>query len=313
MHLLLEEQLIGKFKDLPQPYYVTEYGAAYLGDALELSKLLPDKSVSLVMTSPPFALNRKKAYGNVDSSKYVDWFTPFAKEFWRVLKDDGSLVIHIGGAWEKGQPTRSLYHFELLLRLCRNNDSNLKFHLAQDFYWFNLAKLPSPAEWVTVRRIRVKDAVDPVWWLSKSPFPKADNRKILNQYSKAMQELLKRGYNAGPRPSGHNISSKFQKDLGGAIPPNFLAYANTESNSRYLRACREYSVQPHPARYPIELPKFFIKFLTEEGDLVLDPFGGSNATGEAAEETKRNWICFETNENYLKGSRFRFETVLDKR
>ncbi len=303
------EQMVHTFESLPKPYYATEYGAAYLGDALELLKFLPDKSVNLVMTSPPFALNRKKAYGNVDSSKYLDWFTPFAKEFWRVLKDDGSLVIHIGGAWEKGQPTRSLYHFELLLRLCRNNDSNLKFHLAQDFYWFNLAKLPSPAEWVTVRRIRAKDAVDPIWWLSKSPFPKADNRQVLNQYSKAMQELLKRGYNAGPRPSGHNISSKFQKDLGGAIPPNLLAYANTESNSRYLRACRERGVQPHPARYPVKLPEFFIKFLTEEGDLVLDPFGGSNATGEAAEETKRHWIYFETNETYLKGSRFRFETA----
>jgi len=303
------EQMVHTFENLPKPYYATAYGAAYLGDALELLKFLPDKSVNLVMTSPPFALNRKKAYGNVDSSKYLDWFTPFAKEFWRVLKDDGSLVIHIGGAWEKGQPTRSLYHFELLLRLCRNNDSNLKFHLAQDFYWFNLAKLPSPAEWVTVRRIRAKDAVDPIWWLSKSPFPKADNRQVLNQYSKAMQELLKRGYNAGPRPSGHNISSKFQRDLGGAIPPNFLAYANTESNSRYLRACRERGVQPHPARYPVKLPEFFIKFLTEEGDLVLDPFGGSIATGEAAEETKRHWICFETNENYLKGSRFRFETA----
>lgn len=312
MYPLLEKQVTGNFKELPQPYYITEYGVAYLGDALELSKLLPDKSVSLVMTSPPFALNRKKAYGNVDSSKYVDWFTPFAREFWRVLKDDGSLVIHIGGAWEKGQPTRSLYHFELLLRLCRNNDSNLKFYLAQDFYWFNSAKLPSPAEWVTVRRIRAKDAVDPVWWLSKSPFPKADNRQVLNQYSKAMQDLLKRGYNAGPRPSGHNISSKFQKDLGGAIPPNLLAYANTESNSRYLRACRECGIQPHPARYPAELPEFFIKFLTNENDLVLDPFGGSNATGEAAEKTKRRWICFETNENYLKGSRFRFETAPDE-
>lgn len=301
--------MIHTFENLPRPYYVTEYGAAHLGDALELLKLLPEKSIALIMTSPPFALNRKKAYGNANSTEYVEWFRPFAKEFWRVLKDDGSLVIHIGGAWNKGQPTRSVYHFELLLELCHNNDTGCKFYLAQDFYWFNSARLPSPAEWVTVRRIRVKDAVDPIWWLSKSPFPKADNRQVLNQYSKAMQELLKRGYNAGPRPSGHNISSKFQKDLGGAIPPNFLAYANTESNSRYLRACRERGVQPHPARYPVKLPEFFIKFLTEEGDLVLDPFGGSNATGEAAEETKRHWICFETNEPYLKGSRFRFETA----
>jgi len=297
---------------LPEPNYRTEYGAAYLGDALELIKHVPDSQVNLIMTSPPFALTKKKPYGNKKASQYVEWFKPFAKEFWRVLSDDGSLVIHIGGAWNKGQPTRSLYHFELLLELCHNNDSGCRFYLAQDFYWFNSARLPAPAEWVTIRRIRVKDAVDPIWWLSKSPFPKADNRKVLNQYSKAMQQLLKRGYNAGPRPSGHNISLKFQQDLGGAIPPNLLAFANTESNSQYLRVCRECEIQPHPARYPVELPEFFIKFLTNEGDLVLDPFGGSNATGEAAEKAKRRWIYFEAHENYLKGSKFRFEALSDK-
>jgi len=294
---------------LPKPYYKTEYGAAHLGDASELLKLLPEKSIDLIMTSPPFALNRKKAYGNANSKEYVEWFRPFAKEFWRVLKDDGSLVIHIGGAWNKGQPTRSVYHFELLLELCHNNDTGCKFYLAQDFYWFNSARLPSPAEWVTVRRIRVKDAGDPIWWLSKSPFPKADNRRVLAPYSKAMLRLLEQGYNAGLRPSGHNISLKFQSNHGGAIPPNLLVIANTESNNGYLKSCRSSNMTPHPARYPVTLPEFFIKFLTDEGDIVLDPFGGSNATGEAAEETKRHWICFETNENYLKGSRFRFETA----
>jgi len=158
-----------------------------------------------------------------------------------------------------------------------------------------------------VNRYRVKDAVDPIWWLSKSPLPKADNRKILSPYSKAMQKLLQNGYNDGPRPSGHHISSKFAKNIGGAIPPNLLPIANTESNSRYHRLCRESGLKPHPARYPVEVPKFFIKFLTDEGDVVLDPFGGSNATGEAAESAKRRWICFEINEKYLEGSMFRFE------
>lgn len=304
MHLLLEEQLTGKFKELPQPYYVTEYGAAYLGDALELSKLLPDKSVSLVMTSPPFALNKKKPYGNVTSDKYIDWFRPFATEFWRVLRDDGSLVVHIGGSWDKGRPTRSLYHLELLIDLCRNG--NKRFYLAQDFYWFNSARLPSPAQWVTVKRVRAKDAIDPIWWLSKTPNPKADNRKILSPYTKAMKRLLERGYNAGLRPSGHNISDKFQRDQGGSIPPNLLVIANTESNSEYLRACREAKIRAHPARYPIELPEFFINFLTDAGDLILDPFAGSNATGRAAENTRRRWIAFEKDQLYVVGSKFRF-------
>jgi DNA modification methylase len=289
---------------LPQPYYTTQLGRAYLGDALALIRGISDSSVSLIVTSPPFALNRKKAYGNVESAKYVAWFRPFAREFWRVLRQDGSLVIHIGGSWDKGQPTRSLYHLELLIDLCR--DANRRFYLAQDLYWFNPARLPCPAEWVTVRRIRVKDAVDPIWWLSKSPYPKADNRNVLAPYSTSMRNLLEQGYNAGRRPSGHHISSKFQHDQGGSIPPNLLVIANTDSNSHYLRSCRELHISPHPARYPVELPMFFIRLLTNEGDLVLDPFAGSNATGRAAENAGRRWISFEREEAYVKGSMLRF-------
>jgi len=291
--------------DSVEPYYTTDYGTAYLGDALELIKELPDTSINLIMTSPPFALTTKKAYGNADSGNYIEWFKPFAHEFWRVLKEDGSLVIHLGGSWDKGRPTRSLYHFELLLDLCRNGHE-AKFYFAQDFYWFNYAKLPLPAEWVTVQRIRAKDAVDPIWWLSKSPFPKADNRQVLSPYSEKTDSLLK--LKQGHRgPSGHNSSLKFKRKLDGAIPPNLLYIANSESNSQYLCSCRKVGIRPHPARYPVELPKFFIEFLTDQDDIVLDPFGGSNATGEAAERTNRNWICFELREEYLKGSKYRFQ------
>ena len=289
---------------IPQPAYTTTLGAAFQGDALELTRELPSESVNLIMTSPPFALTTKKAYGNVNSSQYIEWFRGFAKEFWRVLKDDGSLVIHLGGSWEKGRPTRSTYHFDLLGQLCRNGEDS--FYLAQEFYWFNPARLPSPAEWVTVRRVRVKDTVDPVWWLSKTPNPKANNRSVLAPYGKSMRKLLEQGSNSGLRPSGHRVSEKFRRDHGGAIPANLLAIPNTESNSRYLRCCREAKIAAHPARYPVEVPEFFVKFLTDEGDLVLDPFAGSNVTGEAAENTSRHWVAFEKEQVYVRASAFRF-------
>ena len=288
---------------LPQPYYRTSLGAAYLGGALDLLGHLETGSINLIVTSPPFALKRKKEYGNVDPHEYVNWFLPFAKEFHRVLRDKGSFVLDIGGSWNPGMPTKTLYNFELLIALCRD----VGFHLAEDFYWVNPAKLPSPAEWVNVRRMRVKDAVDPVWWLSKTPFPKADNRKILKPYSKSMEELLVKGYRAKLRPSGHDISTKFKNNRGGAIPPNLLTIANTESNSYYLRACRAAGLKPHPARYPIGLPEFFIKFLTDRDDVVLDPFCGSNVTGECAERLCRKWLAFEISKEYLDGSKFRFE------
>lgn len=288
---------------LPRPYYSTASGAAYLGDSLDLLPLLETESVDLIVTSPPFALKRKKEYGNVEPQDYVDWFIPFAKEFWRILRANGSFVLDIGGSWNPGIPTKTLYNFELLIRLCRD----VGFHFAEDFYWLNPAKLPSPAEWVNVRRMRVKDAIDPVWWLSKTPFPKADNRKVLKPYSKSMEELLEKGYKPKLRPSGHDISANFGKNSGGAIPPNLLTIANTESNSYYLRACREAGLKPHPARYPAALPEFFIKFLTDKPDVVLDPFCGSNVTGECADRLGRRWLGFELSEEYLKGSRFRFD------
>lgn len=284
-----------------KPYYSTSYGQAYLGDSEVLLKCMPPSSCNLVLTSPPFALTRKKAYDNVSAEKYVDWFVPFAREIHRILTPDGSLVLHLGGSWVSGHPVKHLYQFKLLLSLCEK----LSYHLAQDIYWYNKAKLPTPAEWVTVRRVRLKDAVDSIWWLSKSQEPKADNSEVLKEYSSSMKQLLKDGYNAGLRPSGHDISEKFAKDNTGAIRPNFLDYSNTRSQTQYFRLCKKFDITPHPARFPIELPLFFIKFLTDKDDLVLDPFAGSNATGEAAEKLKRRWLSIEINEEYVKGSKLR--------
>jgi len=283
--------------------FVTNHGRIIHRDSLDyMSQELGDDTVDLIFTSPPFALLRKKEYGNVEADEYLEWFKQFAKEFYRVLKPSGSLVIDIGGSWIPGQPTRSLYHFELLIMLCRK----ISFHLAQEFYWWNPSKLPTPAEWVNVRRIRVKDAVNCVFWLSKTPWPKASNRRILAPYSDSMLDLLENGYEAKLRPSGHNISDKFQTDNGGAIPPNLIAIPNTESNSYYLRYCRERDIKPHPARFPARLPEFFIRMLTDVGDFVFDPFAGSCVTGEVCERLARQWVCCEIIEDYIEGARGRF-------
>ncbi len=284
-----------------RPYYRTTLGAAWLCDSLDLMRRMEGASVKLVVTSPPFALRREKEYGNVDTARYLEWLLPFAVEIRRILRDDGSFVLDLGGTWNRGHPTRSLYHFEVAVALSRE-----LFHLAQEFYWYNPSKLPSPAEWVTVRRVRVKDAVNTVWWFSKTEAPDADNRRVLTGYSDSMRKLLRDGYRARLRPSGWDISEKFSRDHGGAIPPNLLRIANTESNGRYLRLCREHSIRAHPARFPYGLPEFFVRFLTRPGDLVYDCFAGSNVTGRVCEDLGRRWIASELHEEYLRGSLFRF-------
>jgi DNA modification methylase len=285
-------------------HYKTKLGKIVYGNSCEyLSKRVSNASVDLIMTSPPFGLVRKKAYGNEDADAYVSWFKQFGEQFHRVLKESGSLVIDIGGAWKPGLPTRSLYHYELLIMLCRE----FRFHLAQEFFWWNPAKLPTPAEWVNIRRVRVKDAVNCIWWLSKTPYPKVSNRRVLQPYSESMEGLLKNGYKAKLRPSGHDISDKFQKNNKGAIPPNLIALANTESNSSYQRYCREHGLVEHPARFPAGLPAMFIRMLTDQGDLVVDPFAGSCVTGAVSEQMNRKWICCELSLEYIQGAIGRFE------
>jgi len=296
------------------PFYSTDFGSAYRADSRTVLKSLPDKSVNLIFTSPPYALHFKKEYGNVEKSDYVEWFLTFAHEIFRVLADDGSFVLNIGGSYNQGTPTRSIYHFKLLVALIER----VGFHLAQECFWYNPAKMPAPAEWVTVRRIRIRDSVEYVWWLSRTPWPKADNRRVLKPYSKDMIRLNQRGVRPTTRPSGYNIKSTFDTiDAGGSIPPNvielenespsdMLKFGNNASNDSYTRLCKENGIRIHPARFPAALPSFFTKMLTNEDDIVVDPFAGSNTTGAVAESLQRRWIAVESLEDYLKGSQFRF-------
>jgi site-specific DNA-methyltransferase (cytosine-N4-specific) len=192
------------------------------------------------------------------------------------------------------------------------------FHFAQECFWYNPAKMPAPAEWVNVRRVRIKDSVEYIWWLAKTPHPKADNRNVLQSYSPDMMRLNRRGVRATVRPSGHNIKKGFGAiESGGSIPPNvvegeehepdsILRMGNNAANDAYTTQCKEAGIKIHPARFPAALPEFFVRLLTDEEDLVVDPFAGSNTTGAVAEKLGRRWIAVDNVEEYLLASRFRF-------
>jgi DNA modification methylase len=261
-------------------------------------------SVQMILTSPPFPLNRKKKYGNKTGEEYLTWLRDLAPRLTEMLTSDGSIVIELGNAWEPGSPVMSTLALEALLAFKEAG----KLNLCQQFVCHNPARLPSPAQWVNVERIRVKDSFTHIWWMSPTQRPKADNRRVLTEYSEEMKTLLaRRNYNGGPRPSGHQIGHvSFFRDNGGAIPPNVLIQPNTVSSDRYREYCRERAIKAHPAPMQLEVVRFFVKMLTDPGDLVLDPFGGSNSTGAMAEELRRSWIAIEPNRDYVAGSLGRF-------
>ncbi|MBU1431215.1 site-specific DNA-methyltransferase [Myxococcota bacterium] len=307
----------------------TRLGQYFFGDSSSIlqKKLGKDieGKVNLILTSPPFPLNKKKKYGNLRGDEYREWLVSLAPLFARLLAPNGSIVIELGNAWEPGRPVQSLLHLHSLIEFVENPEADLR--LCQQFVCYNPARLPGPTQWVTVERSRLTDSFTQVWWMAKSDRPKADNRRVLRPYSDSMTSLLKRGqYNSGSRPSGHDISAKgFLKNHGGSImpnvleltpsddeqellrvPENILRFSNTHSNDEYHRRCQIEGITPHPARMPASLAAFFVEFLTEPGDLVLDPFGGSNTTGYVAELLHRRWIAVEADQQYARQSQLRF-------
>jgi len=288
--------------------YKTKYGKCYHGD---IENFFGDKTfnkykgkIDLIFTSPPFPLNRKKKYGNLNGDEYIKWLTRITSSFNEYLSETGSLVIEIGNAWEPNEPCMSTLPLETLLSIKKKGN----YKLCQQFVWYNTAKLPSPIQWVNIERIRVKDSFTHIWWFSKVTNPKANNKKVLMEYSKSMSKLMNsKKYNSGLRPSEHNIGKKsFLSNNGGAIPSNVLISSNTISNSKYLNSCKDSQLSPHPARMPSDLVLFFVKFLTDKNDLVIDPFAGSNTTGEICESLERKWISIEIDKSYVVSSKFKF-------
>ncbi len=311
-----------------QKSYSTKLGSMWRGtieSALKRKPLSGCKGkVDLVFTSPPYPIETKKRYGNRTGNDYLAWFTSLAVPIAELLAPRGSVVIELGNSWIKGFPEMSTLPLRTLLGF--QDAADLK--LCQHIIWHNPTRLPSPVQWVAVERIRLKDSFTHVWWMSKDANSKADNRRVLTPYSVAMKNLLKKqNYNSGRRPSGHIISETgFLKNHGGSISPSvieaaelekypesLLQFSNSMWNARYTNYCKENNLPAHPARMPSDLAAFMIQFLTEPGDLVLDPFAGSNTTGAVAEKLERRWISIEAEQIYIAGSRARFDRLTPRR
>ncbi len=145
-------------------------------------------NVKLIVPSPPFPLVTKKQYGDATGETYLAWLRGLAPQLSDLLTPDGSIVLEIGNAWVEGIPAMSTLSLEALLAF--KNAAGL--HLCQEVICHNPARLPGPAAWVTVKRVRLNDTYTHVWWMSRTPWPKADTRNVLLPYSPYMKRLLEK-------------------------------------------------------------------------------------------------------------------------
>lgn len=246
-----------------------------LGDCKEILKSLPDESVDLIFTSPPYADQRKKTYGGIHPDRYVEWFLPISAELQRVLKPTGTFVLNIKEKVVNGE--RSTYVMELILEMRRQQG----WLWTEEFIWHK--KNCYPGKWPN----RFRDSWERLIQFNKNRHFAMYQEEVMvpmGDWSKTRLKKLSetdkvRDESKVGSGFGKNISNWLQRDM--AYPTNVLHLA-TECNNKN-----------HSAAFPEGLPEWFIKLFTKEGDTVLDPFMGSGTTNAVAQRMKRHSIGIE--------------------
>lgn len=251
------------------------------GDSAEVLKTLPDNSIDLIVTSPPYADQRKSTYGGISPDKYVDWFLPISEQLLRVLKPSGTFVLNIKEKVVDGE--RSTYVMELILAMRKQG-----WLWTEEFIWHK--KNSYPGKWPN----RFRDAWERLLQFNKSKKFAMYQEEVMVPMGDWAKSRLKNLSDTDKRRDNSKVGSGFGKNISNwidrekAYPTNVLHLA-TECNNK-----------KHSAAFPEELPEWFIKLFTKEGDMVLDPFAGSGTTLFVAERMGRNVIGIEIIEEYYK-------------
>lgn len=253
----------------------------YLGDAKEQLKSIPDDSVDLIVTSPPYADQRKKTYGGVHPNKYVEWFLPISAELLRVVKPTGTFVLNIKERVLDGE--RSTYVMELIMEMRKQG-----WLWTEEFIWHK--KNCYPGKWPN----RFRDAWERLLQFNKQKKFNMYQEQVMvpmgdwanSRLKKLSKTDLTRDNSRVGSGFGKNISNWLDREL--AYPTNVLHLA-TECNNKN-----------HSAAFPEGLPEWFIRLFTEEGDTVLDPFMGSGTTLTVAQRMNRNAIGIEIVQDYYE-------------
>ena len=258
----------------------------------DVLKELPDNSIDLIFTSPPYADRRKTTYGGIQEYKYVDWFKPIGIELKRVLKPTGSFFLNIKPHTHKGE--RSLYVFDLVLSLKRD----IGFQFVDELCW---TKNAFPGQ----LKGRFKNAFEPVYHFSKE----------------SCNQIKFNPTVCGTPIKEESIARSYRKQCGAPKNGSGMTGMNT-TNIRHLKVGRPSNVininnvsnqfsdkQFHPATFPEGLVNFFVESFTDEDDVVLDPFAGSGTTGISCKKLGRKWILIEKEEEYAKLIKKRIDEI----
>ena len=271
-----------------------------------------DAPITLCLTSPPYPLRRARAYGNPELSEYIEFVVESLRPIAKNLVEGGSICLNISNdIFEPGTPARSLYREKLVIALAEE----LGLWKMDELIWHNPCKPPAPAMWASRTRQQLNATYEPILWLSNNPARvKSDNRRVLQPHSQKHLDWVRSGGVKSSRSHSDGAyrvrAGSYGTETAGKIPRNILTFPhNCPSQSAYKAKARDLGLPPHGAPYPLALATFLIRFLSEEGDLVVDPFGGSLTTGLASEQENRRWLLTGCMYEYLRGGGERFADV----
>lgn len=282
--------------------YSTTLGMAIWGNSKSVFSSLGEP-IHLCVTSPPYPLRVARGYGNVDESAWVDFITESLEGIVRNLAVGGSIVLNISNdIFETKRPSRSLYVERMVIAL----HDRLGLSLMDRWPWVNLSKMPGPTHWACVNRVQLCSGWEPVFWFTNDPLKvRSDNRRVLERHTDKQEKLFDAGGESRVTNYGDGAyklrAGSFAQRTAGKIPKNVIMRGHSCADTQRLRKIAgALGLPPHPAMYPTALPEFAIKLLTQEGDLVVDPFAGSNKTGLAAQRNNRRWVGCDLVLEYMR-------------
>jgi len=284
--------------------FSTDLGVAVWGAAEDVFRDL-EVPITLCFTSPPYPLQRARAYGNVDSRAIVDFLCQTLAPVIDKLAVDGSLVLNVSNdIFESRSPARSTYVERLVLAL----EDEFGLHLMDRLIWHNSAKPPAPVQWASKERQQLCVAYEPILWVAKDPLQvKSDNRGVLEPHTRRQKRLMQQGGEKRTASYGDGAyrirPGSFGNLTDGRIPRNVIRQGHRcRWSDQYRKETAKLGLPLHAAGMPYALPEFMIRFCTEEGDVVADPFAGRCMTGRAAETLGRQWVCSELMLEYTLGA-----------